>query len=251
MKKFSLLTLAFIMGASLNVNASTNVSIDMFKTSITASNKKLPDLIEVCNNIENEFNLTLNCNSYGKSELKKVMEEALKKEDERIKKEFDEEVRKEKFARVNSFVVKLNEGIVYTDYMKVCEAMKKAYPDCKMPEDCEDSSIETISSQANECLYGISGKSSNCNDYINITFNKSNVTVNGKSAYEITISNTDNKMLTSSWDIPKNITMEELAEYDYIYSKLVESKPNIKEHFTKKVFDSCIYKSIQQKNNSF
>ena len=51
MKKFSLLTLAFIMGASLNVNASTNVSIDMFKTSIAASDKKLLDFVNRMNDL--------------------------------------------------------------------------------------------------------------------------------------------------------------------------------------------------------
>ena len=208
MKKISLLTLALTVGLSLTSKAST---LDELANLVSESQKRT-ELVELCKNMEGNFNLTLNCDDLGKSELRELLIQTIKSEKDKILQEEKEQAQQEKLSQISYFVTKLNNDRVYEDFENICNQVKHVYPNCKMPAECDDSSIKEITSKAYKCL-GISEDDSESS----IDFSDCGISDNHKEYWEA-VKNQDYVKIKEGLESRKtHVNIENCKGISYLY----------------------------------
>ncbi len=248
MRKILLLTITLIMGINLTSKAN---NIESFKTSVNDTSKKLTELIELCRDIEDKFDVRLGCEEHGKTELRKILVDAIENEKERILRESEEKVREEKLTMMADFVRKMNLSIVSFDYIDVCEQVKKTFPDCKdMPEDCEEPEPSEIYAKTTSC-FASDNSLNDCEKSFNLIYIEqdeeiNNLPVSGR--FEVIFNKLDYSGYNGEFI---NIYVNSITKKAYIpcidcsynsFLTKVRVSEEQKRKLTKGWFENCMYK---------
>ncbi len=280
MKKKLILTLALIVGISSNIRAAMSVSaetrnLDSLENVIKESQKRT-ELVELCIDMNKNYNLTIDCSNWGRSELREILIQAIENERKRIIQEREEQIKQEEILQIKFFITRLNNDVVYEDFENICNAVKKTYPNCEMPSECDDSSIKEISSKTYSCLSLEIGSSLNCKDYLEGQYVKENGILgiekqgvgkkyNGRidisQINKVTNSSTgfvvgeSSRFFTTIYLFNDGITKEYISSYidqwEY-YDEFIQGisyrDENLKKVLTKSWLTNCIYEIVNEKS---